>query len=275
MKTRRPIIAGNWKMHMTTGAAVQLVSELRSLLTDQTAAEVVVCPPYTALHAVRDSLSSLNSQLSTPIALGAQDVFWREKGAYTGQIAPSMLTDLGVTHVIVGHSECRGRFGVPEPDFDSAILRHFGDTDASVNRKLLAALGAGLSPICCVGETLDERRNRNTDRVVETQTEAALRDVPSEQAEGLVLAYEPVWAIGTGEVCDAAEADRVCGVIRAVIGALFGVSAAEAVRIQYGGSMKPDNAAELLAKPNIDGGLVGGASLKAADFAAIVQAAVR
>ncbi len=262
---RRKIIAGNWKMHMTCGSATALVHELKPLVGDR--ADVIVCPPYTVLQTVRDALAG------SPIALGAQDVFWKEKGAYTGQIAPSMLIDLGVTYAIVGHSEARGRFGVPEPDFDETILRHFGDSDATVNRKLLAALAAGLTPICCVGETIGERREGRTDDVVRSQTEAALQKVAAEQAAGLIFAYEPVWAIGTGEVCDADEADRVCGLIRQTVGSLYGAETGERVRIQYGGSMKPDNAAELLSKPNIDGGLVGGASLKAADFSAIVNAA--
>jgi triosephosphate isomerase (TIM) len=264
---RRKIIAGNWKMHMTCGGAAQLVNELTPLIESAGRVEVVVCPPYTALQTVRDALAG------SSIGLGAQDVFWKERGAYTGQVAPSMLTDLGVSYVIVGHSEARGRFGVPEPDFDETILRHFGDSDATVNRKLHAALAAGLTPICCVGETIGERRDGRTDAVVRSQTDAALAGVNADQAGGLVFAYEPVWAIGTGEVCDSDEADRVCGVIRTVVGEMYGSETSERTRIQYGGSMKPGNAAELLAKQNIDGGLVGGASLKAADFAAIVNAA--
>jgi triosephosphate isomerase len=209
----------------------------------------------------------------TPIALGAQDVFWKEQGAYTGQIAPSMLTDLGCRYVIVGHSERRGRFGVPEPDFDATILAHFGDSDATVNRKLRAALAAGLIPICCVGETLAERQQGRTDTVVSLQTEAALNAVPAEQARQVVFAYEPVWAIGTGEVCQAEEANRVCGVIRQAARRRYGSETAEAIRIQYGGSVKPDNAVSLLAQPEIDGALVGGASLKVPDFLAILAAA--
>jgi triosephosphate isomerase (TIM) len=263
---RRKVIAGNWKMHMTTAEAAQLVNELKPLVAGASA-EVIVCPPYTAIQTVRDALGG------SAIALGAQDVFWKSKGAYTGQIAPAMLMDLGVSYAIVGHSESRGRFGVPEPDFDESILRHFGDTDASVNRKLLAALAAGLTPICCVGETIGERREGRTDAIVASQTEAALQGVEGARSVGaIVFAYEPVWAIGTGEVCDADEADRVCGLIRRTVGRLYGSEAADRVRVQYGGSMKPDNAEELLAKPNIDGGLVGGASLKAGDFAAIVSA---
>jgi len=264
---RTKILAGNWKMNGTIAEAEALLRELRERLICAVKMEVVVCPPFTALAAAASLL------WETPIALGAQDVFWKEKGAYTGQIAPGMLVELGCRYVIVGHSERRGRFGVPEPDFDARILAYFGDNDATVNRKLRAALGAGLIPICCVGETLNEREEGRTDTVVAEQTEAALRDVAAEQAATLVFAYEPVWAIGTGEVCGAEEADRVCGLIREVAGSLYDADTAEAIRIQYGGSVKPDNAQELLAQPNIDGALVGGASLKAADFATIVEAA--
>jgi triosephosphate isomerase len=263
---RRTIIAGNWKMHKTCDEAVALINELKPLIADRPDVEVIVCPPYTALYVSREAVAG------SGIGLGAQDVFWKEKGAYTSQIAPFMLTDLGVGYAIVGHSEARGRFGVPEPDFDETILRHFGDSDATVNRKLKAALDAGLTPICCVGETIDERRAGQTDDVVAQQTERALEGVGAALVPVIVFAYEPVWAIGTGEVCDPEEADRVCGVIRSTVQQLYGPEASAEVHVQYGGSVKPDNAAELLSKPNIDGALVGGSSLKAADFAAIVNA---
>jgi triosephosphate isomerase len=266
---RRPIIAGNWKMNKTCSEAVAIIQELKPLVAGRTDVETLVCPPYTALTVAAEALGG------SQIGLGAQDVFWKEKGAYTGQIAPSMLLDAGAKYVIVGHSESRGRFGVPEPDFDGAILLHFGDTDESVNRKLKASLAAGLVPICCVGETIGERKAGETDDVVRMQTENALAGVDAGAVPGLIFAYEPVWAIGTGEVCESDEADRVCGVIRSTVKKLYGDSAAEAVRVQYGGSVKPDNAVELLGKPNIDGALVGGASLKAADFAAIVNASPR
>lgn len=264
---RQTIIAGNWKMNCTRAEGLALVRELLPLLKEQNRAEVVLCPPFTLLSTIGDALRETN------IALGAQDVFWKEKGAYTGQIAPRMLTDLGCQYVIVGHSEPRGRFGVAEPDFNAEALAYFADNDETVNRKQLAALASGLTPICCVGETLSERQAGKTDSIVTGHTEAALRGVSADQAAKLVFAYEPVWAIGTGEVCAPDEAERVCGVIRQTVGQLFGAEAAESVRVQYGGSVKPDNARELLAKPNIDGALVGGASLKAADFAAIVAAA--
>jgi triosephosphate isomerase len=266
---RRTIIAGNWKMNKTCAEAVELISELIPLVAGRNDVETIVCPAYTALYAAQGAVEG------THIALGAQDVFWKDKGAYTSQVSPGMLLDLGVRYVVVGHSECRGRFGVPEPDFDDEILKSFGDTDSSVNRKLKAALAAGIVPICCVGETIGERRAGQTDAVVQSQTENALAGVDAGAVAGLVFAYEPVWAIGTGEVCEPDEADRVCGVIRATVERLHGTATADSVRIQYGGSVKPDNAHELLAKPNIDGALVGGASLKAGDFAAIVNSSPR
>ncbi len=264
---RRTIIAGNWKMNKNRAEARSLILEFLPLVAARDDVETVICPPYTAME------TAVNALAGSRIGLGAQDVFWKESGAYTGQIAPGMLLDLGVKYAIIGHSEARGRFGVPEPDFDENILRHFGETDESVNRKLKAAIAAGLIPICCVGETISERRAGETDGIVSAQTTKALAGVARADVAGIVFAYEPVWAIGTGEVCDPEEADRVCGVIRSTFAGIYGPQASQQVRIQYGGSVKPDNAAELLAKPNIDGALVGGASLKAADFAAIVNAA--
>jgi triosephosphate isomerase len=263
---RQMIIAGNWKMNCNRAEAKNLLRNLLELIDQPQAAQVVVCPPYTALSTAADVFEG------TEIALGGQDVFWKEKGAYTGQISADMLIEIGCQYAIVGHSERRGRFGVPEPDFDADILAHFGDNDRTVNLKLRAALSAGLIPICCVGETLVERQAGHTDAVVTAQTQAALVDVPSEFVANIVFAYEPVWAIGTGEVCAPDEADRVCGVVRAAVNEVAGLLAADSVRVQYGGSVKPDNAQELLARPNIDGALVGGASLKAGDFAAIVAA---
>jgi triosephosphate isomerase len=269
---RTPIIAGNWKMNGTLAQARPLVAGLLERLGGRPAdgggqPVVVVCPPFTALDAVGKMLAG------TPVALGAQDMFWKDKGAYTGQIAPPMLVELGCEYVIVGHSEPRGRFGVPEPDFDKEILAYFGDTDAAINRKLLAAFSHGLTPILCVGETLSERQAHDTDSVVSGQLLLCLKGLSTHQSSGLVVAYEPVWAIGTGEVCPPDEADRVCGVIRAAVGRLYGPVAAEAVRILYGGSVKPANARELLLQSNIDGALVGGASLSPEDFAAIAAAA--
>ena len=265
---RKKIIAGNWKMNKTVGEALALVDALKPLVAGKDGVDVVVCPPYTALYPVREALQG------TAVALGAQDVFWKASGAYTSQVSAPMLTDVGVQYGIVGHSETRGRFGVPEPDFTEDILNVFGETDSTVNLKALAALAGGLTPIICVGETLGERQRGETDAVVRSQVTRALAGLTADQvAKNVVFAYEPVWAIGTGETCAADEADRVCGVIRAAVHADYDEATADSVRIQYGGSMKPDNAADLLSRPNIDGGLIGGASLKAADFAAIVDAA--
>jgi triosephosphate isomerase (TIM) len=229
--------------------------------------EIAVCPPASVLTVVAEAIAG------SGVGLGAQDAFWKSSGAYTSQLSAPMLKDVGVAYVILGHSETRGRFGVPEPDFDDTILAHFGESDATVARKTAAVLGAGLVPIVCVGETLAEREAGQTDSVVANQVDGAVSNLSAEQMASVVLAYEPVWAIGTGRTCDSAEANRVCGVARATVAKRFGDDIAEQVRVQYGGSMKPDNAAELLAQTHIDGGLIGGASLKADDFAAIVRAA--
>jgi triosephosphate isomerase len=265
---RKKIIAGNWKMNKTVAEALALVKDLVPLVADKTDADILVCPPFTALYSVRQALQGTN------IAVGAQGAFWKGSGAYTSQISVPMLADIGASYVILGHSETRGRFGTAEADMTPELMRTFGETNPGVNLKAQAVLAAGLMPIICVGETLTERQEGQTDIVVEEQVNWALQNIaPELVASHVVFAYEPVWAIGTGEVCAAEEADRVCGVVRNAVSQAAGQAAADAVRIQYGGSMKPDNAADLLARPNIDGGLIGGASLKAADFAAIVRAA--
>src|SRR5438876_9560258 len=264
---RRPIIAGNWKLNKTIAETRELCAALVEAGLGRAPAEVVVCPPYTALFAAREVLAG------SGIELGAQDVFWRPSGAYTGQVCAAMLKDAGCSHVIIGHSETRGRFGVPEEGFTEEVLAYFGETDRTVNLKVHTALGEGLVPIVCCGELLSERREGRTDAVVRLQIERGLEGLTAEQVAGIVLAYEPVWAIGTGEVCAPDEANRVCGRIRETIARRFRPPAAEAIRIQYGGSVKLDNAEELLRQPHIDGALVGGASLRAADFAAIVRAA--
>jgi len=265
---RKKIIAGNWKMNKTVSEGLTLVEELKPLVVGHPGVDLVICPPYTALYAIGQSLSGTN------IGLGAQEAFWKASGAYTSQISLPMLADVGVKYVILGHSETRGRFGVPEPEMTPDLLRTFGETDAGVNIKAQATLAAGLIPILCVGETLSERQRGETDDVVRAQVLGALAGISGASlAANVVFAYEPVWAIGTGETCAAAEADRVCGVVRHAVETAYDQAVAEAVRIQYGGSMKPDNAADLLSRPNIDGGLIGGASLKASDFAAIVAAA--
>jgi len=264
---RTPLIAGNWKLNKSISEAVNFLNELKPLVSQVAGVEVLICPVFTALAAGGQAVAG------SAIQLGAQNLFWKESGAYTGEVSASLLRDAGCSHVIIGHSERRGRFGVPEPELAGDAGKVFGDTDEAVNKKLHAALANGLVPIVCVGETLDERKAGNTDVTVQSQTRAALKGIDGDAIAGIVFAYEPVWAIGTGETCEAEEADRVCGVIRATVGEVYGAEAAEAVRIQYGGSVKPDNAADLLGRPNIDGALVGGASLKADSFAAIVSAA--
>jgi triosephosphate isomerase (TIM) len=262
---RTPIIAGNWKMNKGTLAeATALTQEVVAAVGNNTNATVVICPPYTVLHAIKAIIANSN------VKLGAQDAFWKASGAYTSQVSCEMLVDAGVSYVILGHSETRGRFGVPEPD---NTLKHYGETNATVNLKAKAVLAAGLTPIICIGETLSEREAGETDEVISEQVKAALDGLSDADVKSLVFAYEPVWAIGTGRVCDAEEANRVCRVVRDAIADVYSFPLAEDVRIQYGGSMKPDNAKELLGKQHIDGGLIGGAALKAADFAAIINAA--
>ena len=264
---RTPIIAGNWKLNKTIEQAQDFVRELAPLIAETRHVDIVLCPVFTALNATAQAASS------TRIKVAAQDVYWKESGAYTGEVSTSLAKDAGASYVVLGHSERRGRFGVPEPDLEGDAGRVFGDTDESVNKKLHAVLAGGLIPIVCVGETLSERQSGKTDEVVSAQVKAALHGVNLDQVQFLVLAYEPVWAIGTGETCAPDEADRVCGVVRQAATEALGDDASGIVRVQYGGSVKPDNAQDLLSRPNIDGALVGGASLKADSFAAIVNAA--
>ena len=264
---RTPIIAGNWKLNKTISESTAFVASLKNLISDVQNVDVVLCPVFTALHATKNEVGDAS------IALAGQDMYWKESGAYTGEVSASLLQDAGASYVILGHSERRGRFGVPEPDLEGQAGAVFGDSDQSVNKKLAAALSGGLIPIVCVGETLAERQNGHTDAVVENQIVMALNGIEAAQVATLVFAYEPVWAIGTGETCEADEANRVCGVIRATLASGFGEAAAQSARIQYGGSVKPENAAQLLSLEHIDGALVGGASLKADSFAAIIRAA--
>lgn len=248
---RTPIIAGNWKMHTTYDGAMDLVEALMDELDNVEGAEVVLCPPFPWLLAVAEYLEE------TPILLGAQDCYWADEGAFTGEVSASMLKDLA-QYCIVGHSERRALFG---------------ETDEAVNKKVHALLGHGIRPICCVGERLEQREAGETDSFVTGQVRAAFAGVSEEDALNVVVAYEPIWAIGTGRAATAAEANRVVGVIRKEIAALYGAQTAEGIRIQYGGSVSGRNAAELMAQPEIDGALVGGASLRADEFAAIVRAA--
>ena len=262
---RIPLIAGNWKMNKTIGEAKDFVESLRVEVAAVKDKEILVCPSCTAIHQVARFLQGSN------IGVAGQDVFWKESGAYTSQVSAKMLLDAGCTYVIIGHSETRGRFGAEQ--MTPAQLAFFGESDETVNLKVKAALAAGLRPIMCCGETIDERKAGKTDEVIQGQIEKGLAGLTAEQAGGMVIAYEPVWAIGTGEVCDTLEAQRVCAMIRAKVRGMFDGQASDVVRIQYGGSVKPDNAADLLSQPDIDGALVGGASLKVADFAAIVRSA--
>ncbi len=264
---RTPIIAGNWKMHKTVVEAVELANAVVNSTEGIEGVEIVLCPPFTALWPVRQAIADSN------VKLGAQNVFWEIKGAWTSQIAPGMLSDVGCEYVIIGHSETRGRFGTVDEEL-SKVLSYFGESDATINRKVKAAFAAGITPIVCCGEMLDERKAGQTDDVVRGQLKVDIAGLTPEQAAKIVIAYEPVWAIGTGEVCDSAEANRVCGVIRDMVHEMYGGQAAESVRIQYGGSVKPDNAADLLNQPEIDGALVGGASLKAEDFVSIIRGAM-
>ncbi len=246
---RTPIIAGNWKMNMTPGEAEQLVMELIPLVKNAKC-EIVVCPPFVDIDIVGRLL------VGTNIHLGAQNVHWASKGAFTGEISPDMLQSLGVTHVIIGHSERR---------------QYFGETDETVNKRAKAALELNLTPIICVGETLEQRENGVTESIVSKQTIAALAGIEKSDVERSIIAYEPIWAIGTGKTATAQEADDTIRVIRKAISGVYGEETAETVRILYGGSMNPKNASELMAMPQIDGGLIGGASLRAEDFSKVVN----
>ncbi len=247
---RKPFIVGNWKMHKTIAEALDLVNALRPLVSDIQDVDIAVCPPFTALEAVSKVLAGSN------IAVGAQNMFWEEEGAYTGEISPLMLKEL-VTYVIIGHSERR---------------KYFGETDETVNRKVKAALAHGLLPIICVGEVLEEREAGKTDEVVRRQVLGAYEGLSADQARVTTIAYEPVWAIGTGRAATPEDANDVIGrVIRGSLAEMFGNEVAQSIRIQYGGSVKPGNIAGFMEQPEVDGALVGGASLKADLFAEIVR----
>ena len=249
---RRKFIAGNWKLNKTAEEGAALARELLKLLADCGKADVAVCPPFTALAAVGAELRG------SSIALGAQNMHWEKAGAFTGEISAGMLVAAGCKHVILGHSERR---------------QLFGETDATVNRKLGAALQAGLAPIVCVGEVLAERESGRTMEVVSGQVHKSLESLDAKDMLKVTLAYEPVWAIGTGRNATPEQAQEVHAAIRGLLAEIFGKAGAEAVRIQYGGSVNAANAKAILAMPDVDGALVGGASLKAADFAAIVRSA--
>ncbi len=264
---RTPIMAGNWKMNCDNDEAWQLASAIVERAGDVEGCEVVLCPAATALTTVQAAIED------TVIRLGAQNIFWEEKGAYTGELSGPMLVSCGCQYVIIGHSERRGRFGSVADDFTPELQQVFGDTDSSVNRKVKAALSYDLTPIVCCGELLSERQAGKTDEVVAGQLRAALAGFAADQVARLVLAYEPVWAIGTGEVCEADEANRVLGLIRGIVTECADESVAQRMRILYGGSVKPDNVPGLMDQPEIDGGLVGGASLQADSFCELIEVA--
>jgi triosephosphate isomerase (TIM) len=251
---RQPLISGNWKMNLNHWETVATLDKLRYLVSDADLAEVEVSvhPPFTDIRSAQTLLESEK----VDIALGAQNCHWEDSGAFTGEVSPAFLAKLNVTYVIVGHSERR---------------ELFGETDETVNRKLHAVLKHAMVPIMCVGETLDEREAGSTDAKVTGQVRAGLQRVKAEQVAAMVIAYEPIWAIGTGRTATADDAQTVCASIRSTVADVAGADAAESVRIQYGGSVKPDNAAELMAQPDIDGALVGGASLDADVFAQVVR----
>ncbi len=236
-------------MNTTADEAVKLAGDIVSTLSGVKDVDIAVCPPFISLSRVHDVVKGSN------IKLGAQDVHWEEKGAFTGKVSCAMLTSVGVTYVIIGHSEQR---------------TYFQETDDTVNKKVKAALRAGLLPIVCVGETLQERKSGNMEKVVETQTRGAFQGISDSDARTCTIAYEPVWAIGTGETATPGQANDAHVFIRKILAEIYNQETAQVIRIQYGGSMKPDNAKELLAQPDVDGGLIGGAALKADSFAGIV-----
>lgn len=247
--SRKPIIAGNWKMNNTIAQTEALLKDLKPLVVDADC-EVVVCAPFTSLAKAIEITKNSN------IAVGAENVHWAEKGAFTGEISAEMLAELGVKYVIIGHSERR---------------QYFNETDETVNKRVKAALAAGLKPIICIGETLAEREGGKVEEVLVRQTTGAFADIDAKELKNIVIAYEPVWAIGTGKTATSQQANDTIKIVRDTIAKLYGKSEADKMRIQYGGSMNPKNAKELMAMEEIDGGLIGGASLKALDFSQVVK----
>ena len=248
---RKAVIAGNWKMNKTPSETTALIGEMKPLVKDA-GCKVVLCVPFIDIPAAVEAAKGSN------LEIGAENVHFKESGAYTGEVSANMLVESGVKYVVIGHSERR---------------QYFGETDQTVNLRTLAALNAGLTAIVCVGETLEQRELGYTETLLKFQTKMALTNVTAEQLKNVIIAYEPVWAIGTGVTATADQADEGNGYVRAAIAEVYGKDVAETVTIQYGGSMNAKNADELVAKVNVDGGLIGGASLKAPDFAAIVAAA--
>lgn len=250
---RKAVIAGNWKMNKTPAEAKELIAAIAPLVKDA-GCDVVACTPYV------DLCSALEASNGTNIQIGAENCHWAKSGAFTGEISADMLTSMGVNIVIIGHSERR---------------QYFGETDVTVQQRTRAALDAGMTVILCVGETLEQREQGITSELVALQTKIALGGVSCDELKRVIIAYEPVWAIGTGKTATAQQANEVCKTIRDTIAQVYGQASADGITIQYGGSMNAANAAELLAQPDVDGGLIGGASLKPEDFAAIVTAATQ
>ena len=246
---RTPIIAGNWKMHYTVEEAVEVIEELKPLVKGAEC-EVVICPTFVCLDA------AVRTARGSNIKIGAQNMHFEKKGAYTGEVAPVMLEALGIDYVIIGHSERR---------------QYFNETDETVNKKLKAAIAHNITPILCVGESLEERESNITEKIISSQIEQDLEDLSAEQVRKLVIAYEPIWAIGTGRTATADQANETIAFIRRCVGKLYGKETAEEVRIQYGGSVKPSTIREQMSKSDIDGALVGGASLITQDFSQIVK----
>ena len=250
---RRTVVAGNWKMNNTPSQALKLIEELKPLVKDADC-DVVVCVPYVDLLVVIAACKDSN------IKVGAQNLHFEPKGAYTGEVSADMLKEIGAQYVVIGHSERR---------------EYFGETDETVNKKVHAALNAGITPILCCGESLTQREDGVTGEWVRSQIKIALKGITAAQVKDIIIAYEPIWAIGTGKTATSDQADEVCGIIRQVLSEMYDAETAECVTIQYGGSMNAGNCAELLAKYHVDGGLIGGASLKAPDFSTIVAAGSR
>lgn len=248
---RQAVIAGNWKMNKTRPEARTLIESLKPI-AEKASCGVIICVPFTNLE------TAVELTKGTNIKVGAQNCHFEKAGAFTGEISAYMLQEIGVEYVVLGHSERR---------------QYFGETDITVNKRTLAALAAGLKVILCVGETLEQREQGITEEIVSLQTKIALMGVTAGQMKDVIIAYEPVWAIGTGKTATSAQANDVCAQIRGILAGLYSKECADAVTIQYGGSMNPKNAAELLAQPDVDGGLIGGASLKAEDFAVLLEEA--
>ena len=249
---RKTVIAGNWKMNKTPAEAAQLINELKAVAENKKNCDIIVCVPFVDIPAAVDAARG------TDIKVGAQNVHFEKSGAFTGEISADMLLELGVNYVIIGHSERR---------------QYFGETDNTVNLRVKAAVEAGLNVILCIGELLNEREDGITSEILSMQTKLALKGISAEQMKKIIIAYEPVWAIGTGKTATSEQADEACKIVRDTVEGIFGKAVADATTVQYGGSMNAKNAAELLSMENVDGGLIGGASRKAADFGVIIDAA--